>query len=328
MVVASIVIPTYRRPQTLVPAIRSCLGQGGDDPYEVVVVDNNPDGSARDAVAALAAESAVPIRYISEPRPGISHARNAGVAAASGRYLVFLDDDQEAAAGWLVALLQAIRKYQAAVVFGRILPRFPVPLDEVPAFAQRKFTRDEQIANGAAMPARSPLLGSPGISNTVVDSRELGAEPFDLVYGFAGGEDTLLFREMLQRGRPMVWCGDALAYEEVPAARLSADYLLRRAFNNGQVSAATWGSLHPPAHGKMILVMLAGVVQASLFALPALATWLCRHPRRLSYSGQVAAGIGKVLCSPGWLLPIYRPRQGSAAAPAQQAKLPTGTAAT
>lgn len=307
MVVTSIIIPTYRRLDTLIPAVRSCIAQEGAEPYEIIVIDNNPDGSAREAVAGLAAESPVPVHYVPEPRPGISHARNTGVAAAQGRFLAFLDDDQRAGPGWLSDHLATLRRFDAGVSFGPIHPEFPSGA-EVPGVALWRYTRDEKIPSGSPMPNRSPLLGSPGISNTVIDRENcvLDPQPFDLAYGFAGGEDTLLFRQLLQRGCRMVWCAEAGVQETIPASRLTERYLLRRAFNGGQVSASTWGALHPPARGAMVTVMAAGVVQAGLFALPTLFCRLLRHPLWLSCAVQLAAGLGKVFCHPKTLMPLYR----------------------
>jgi hypothetical protein len=48
------------------------------------------------------------------------------------------------------------------------------------------------------------------------------------------------------------------------------------------------------------------MVQAMLFAVPALACRACGHPRWLSFAAQVASGLGKVFCHPRLLLPIYR----------------------
>lgn len=307
MVVASIIIPTYRRPDTLVRAVRSCFVRG-EEPYEVIVVDNNPDGSARGSVNALAAEAALPVRYVAEPRPGISHARNTALAAAQGRYLAFLDDDQEAMPGWLASHLETLRRFDADISFGPIHPEFPADAGPLPPFVQRRYTRDENMPSGSRMPARSPLLGSPGISNTVIDRERClrEAAPFDLAYGFAGGEDTLLFREFLRQGRKMVWCAEAAVHETIPAARLTTRYLLRRAFNGGQVSASTWGALKPPDRGRMLAVMAAGLVQASLYALPALVCRACNNGRWPAYAAQVAAGLGKVFCSSRGLMPLYR----------------------
>src|SRR5205085_3629016 len=97
MIAVSIVIPTYRRPDMLRTAVDSCLAQRGvTATFEIIVVDNDAAGSARATVDGLAADSAVPIRYVLEDKPGISHARNTGVRHAPGRYLAFLDDDEEA----------------------------------------------------------------------------------------------------------------------------------------------------------------------------------------------------------------------------------------
>ena len=108
MIDISIVIPTYRRPEMLRRALASCLvQQDGGIGFEIVVVDNDAAGSARPVVAAMAQHSAVPLRYVAEPRPGISHARNSGIANAQGRYLAFLDDDEAADPGWLAAFLRS-----------------------------------------------------------------------------------------------------------------------------------------------------------------------------------------------------------------------------
>src|ERR1700735_5323985 len=84
MVETSVVIPSYRRPADLQRTIASVLAQEGvAAAYEILVVDNDPDGSAAPAVAAMIAHGAAPIRYVREPRPGISHARNTGIAHAA-----------------------------------------------------------------------------------------------------------------------------------------------------------------------------------------------------------------------------------------------------
>src|SRR5437588_216282 len=158
MIETSVIIPTYNRPDRLVRAVRSALAQRDfAGTYEIVVVDNNSDGAAAPSIAALAAESPVPIRYVSEPRPGISHARNTAIAAARGEFLAFLDDDQEAEPGWLAALLAAQRRFDADVVFGPFHPVFDVADAAVPPHARAKYTRDENLPTGATMPARSPL---------------------------------------------------------------------------------------------------------------------------------------------------------------------------
>src|SRR5690606_5803155 len=107
MITVSIIVPTFRRPDSLRRTLSSCLRQQGVDPtgVEIVVVDNCPEGSAADAVGARAADAPMAIRYRHETRPGVSHARNAGVRAARAERLAFIDDDEEVSEGWLAALL-------------------------------------------------------------------------------------------------------------------------------------------------------------------------------------------------------------------------------
>jgi glycosyltransferase involved in cell wall biosynthesis len=88
----SVVIPTHGRPQLLGRAIRSVLRQSMQD-FEVVVVLDGPDPVSASLVEDI---QDVRVRSISLPqRSGGGCARNAGVAAARGRWIAFLDDDDE-----------------------------------------------------------------------------------------------------------------------------------------------------------------------------------------------------------------------------------------
>lgn len=308
MIETSIIIPTYQRPEHLQRAVASCLAQQSVAPFEIIVVDNNPQGSARPVVEAMARTSAVPIRYVAEPRPGISHARNSGVAAAAGRYLAFIDDDQEADPGCLAALRATLHRFAADVAFGKIEPLFPAAAGVVDRYARDKFTRDLALPTGMPIPAGSALRGMPGICNTMIDKERCftDREPFKPWLGFQGGEDTLFFRQLLWRGRRMVWCAEAAVRETIPAERLTPRYLLRRAFNNGQISASTWAALDPPSRTRTALMMAAGCAQMALYGPPALALRLFDDRRWLTLGARVAGGLGKLLCHPRMHLRLYR----------------------
>src|ERR1700728_2937290 len=134
----SVVFPSYRRPGDLERAIASVLAQEGvATSYEILVVDNDPAGSAEPVATVMAARSQVPIRYVREPRPGISHARNAGVGHAAGRYLAFLDDDEEADPHWLAQFTTALERFGADAVVGPVYPLFPASSREIDAYRQR-----------------------------------------------------------------------------------------------------------------------------------------------------------------------------------------------
>jgi hypothetical protein len=83
----SIVIPCYNQERFLADAIESALGQTCQE-VEVVVVD---DGS-HDNTAAVAARYPT-VRYLNQTNKGLSEARNAGLRATNGDFLIFLDAD-------------------------------------------------------------------------------------------------------------------------------------------------------------------------------------------------------------------------------------------
>lgn len=116
---ASIVIPTRSRPHYLDVALASVAPQAKRARAEVLVVSDGAD----EATAAVAARHEA--RLIELPRPqGTNAARNAGVAAAEGELIVFIDDDVEAPPGWLDALLAGVHAAPDRGVFGGpIIPR-------------------------------------------------------------------------------------------------------------------------------------------------------------------------------------------------------------
>jgi glycosyltransferase involved in cell wall biosynthesis len=82
----SVVVPVHQGERFLAETLESALAQT-HDPVEVVVVD---DGST-DGSAEIAAR--YPVTLVRQPNRGVAAARNAGVAAAKGELLAFLDQD-------------------------------------------------------------------------------------------------------------------------------------------------------------------------------------------------------------------------------------------
>ena len=130
----SVIICAYRRADRLAKAIESVAAQEVDRAeYEIIVVNNDP---ADEAVPRLVGElreryfSDVPdrLRLVDCPLPGLSHARNAGLAEAAGEFLCFLDDDSIAQPGWMNSMLRAFREHPGAgIIGGKVLLREPQP---------------------------------------------------------------------------------------------------------------------------------------------------------------------------------------------------------
>jgi glycosyltransferase involved in cell wall biosynthesis len=108
------VIPTFDRPELLVKAVASVLGQSSPAD-EVIVVDNGTIAVSKD----LLPESVKLLRIA--PRAGVSAARNAGAAAAISEFVAFLDDDDRWDLSYLAEVREAVQGHAVTpdVVLGR-----------------------------------------------------------------------------------------------------------------------------------------------------------------------------------------------------------------
>lgn len=100
----SVVIPAYNIGSFIARAIESVLAQT-HQPDEIIVVD---DGST-DGTAEEIANFGDKVRYIHQENSGPNTARNSGVEAASGRWIAFLDGDDEWLPGYLQAQIELLR---------------------------------------------------------------------------------------------------------------------------------------------------------------------------------------------------------------------------
>ncbi|KQQ33655.1 glycosyl transferase family 2 [Duganella sp. Leaf126] len=90
----SVVIATYNRPDALRAVIEAFFLQD-EQQFEVIVADDGSTDNTRACVAELQARAPFPLRHIWQEDCGfrLARARNLGIAAAQGDYLIFLDGD-------------------------------------------------------------------------------------------------------------------------------------------------------------------------------------------------------------------------------------------
>ena len=118
----SVIICTFNRRWLLGLCLGGLLLQEvPEGAWEVLAVDNNStDGS--EAEAALFKRAGLPLRHVREPRQGLAHARNRGLAESRGRYLLYLDDDVLPPRGFLAAVLEVIERERPAIAGGPVYP--------------------------------------------------------------------------------------------------------------------------------------------------------------------------------------------------------------
>lgn len=225
----SVCICTYRRPQLLDRLLAALAEQRLDGRLEVVVVDNDRHGTARDTVSARAADYPWPLAYHLQPQQNIALTRNLAVAEAHGHWIAFIDDDEVPAEDWLARLLETQRACDADAVFAPVLPRLHAA---APDWIRRGgFFDRPRHPTGTPVPEDEARTG-----NVLIRRARLLAQdgPFDPAYGLSGGEDTMLFSALLRQGARFVWCDEAGVWEEVPPERTNLGWLLRRSYRIGQ----------------------------------------------------------------------------------------------
>jgi len=121
----SLIIPTWNNSERLVRTLRAlqnCTGPPNAR-WELILVDNNCTDETRRVAERMSA--LLPLVYVLEPRQGLSRARNAGLAAASGELIAFLDDDMKACSEWLATYWGAYREKPTGFYFGGpIIPEY------------------------------------------------------------------------------------------------------------------------------------------------------------------------------------------------------------
>lgn len=233
MVVIDVCVATFRRNdmlRVLLESLKSLRTDGLFD-YKVIVVDNDKSGGARGVVSCFAESCPREVVYAVQPIKNISMTRNEAVKLSSGCLLAFIDDDEYAEKDWLFNLYCTIKKTQASAALGPVLPVFPMQRPQW--VVKGGFYERPRFRTGVT-------LDSGRTANALVDKKCLSnfIGPFDEKLGLTGGEDTLLFKQILDSGGMLVWCDEAVVYEHVPHERMTLAWLCRRAFRGGQGYAA------------------------------------------------------------------------------------------
>ncbi|AUY48824.1 glycosyltransferase [Streptomyces sp. CB01881] len=217
----SVIVCTRDRDEML-PRCLDSLVRIGPPLVEVILVDNAPRDDATEKLVRTRYGDR--IRYVREPLPGLSRARNRGLAAARGELCAFTDDDAIPDSRWVNALVEAFQSDdRIACVTGLVLP---AELD-----TKAQLVVEQYCAPGRGFEARSwslrgsvddPLvqfsvgrfgMGANMAFRTAV-LRALGG--FDPATGTGtpsrGGEDLLSFQQVLAAGYTVAYQPDALVW--------------------------------------------------------------------------------------------------------------------
>jgi glycosyltransferase involved in cell wall biosynthesis len=226
----SVVLPTYNRAAWARQALESVLAQRTSARYEVIVVDNNSSDDTRAQIERVVSDGASCVRYVLETRQGVSHARNAGIAAAGAPIIAFLDDDIRVEPDWLETICQVFAAHpEIACVGGKVLPLWG---GTPPAW----LTRDHWAPIALLDFGDAPQILSAGnrrclLSANLACRREL----FDQVGrfrpelqrikdGIGSMEDYEWLLRLWEAGGEALYVPELRAWTEVPVSRMTRAY--------------------------------------------------------------------------------------------------------
>lgn len=225
----SICIVTYQRPlgiERLLEGINQLTFTRLEPPtIEVVVVDNDASGSAREPCKHVETHFKWLLKYDIEPVKGVSYARNRTIrnASDSSDFIAMLDDDEVPIPLWLEELLLTQREYDADVVSGPVFPHFE---EDVPDWIKK---------GGFFIPTPHPtgkVMEKAFTGNVLVRTKLVKQldEVFDVQLAIKGSEDTHLFMRLHSQGSKIVWTNEAIVKEWIPASRTNLKWLLNRGY--------------------------------------------------------------------------------------------------
>jgi len=305
----AICIVTYQRPDGLARLLQSLdrltFTEVRPPELEVVVVDNAPDASAAGVCEQARPALRWPLRYAHEPERGIAQARNRAVAASADTadFIAFIDDDEVPEPQWLDALLAVQARHAADAVAGPVLPRF---LEPAPDWIVRGgFFERRRHATGTTL----PHAGTCNVLIRTVLFRQMGV-PFDPRFGLTGGEDTLFFLRAVRAGCRLVWADEAVVHEWHPASRVTATWLLRRAFRLGNTASRCERELSPsPARRAVRVIRALGRMTQGTVSLP-MAVVLGQRALAIRSLQHVCRGAGALSGAAGFRYQEYRRPHG------------------
>ena len=252
-------------------------------------------------IDALAAEAPFPVRYVHEPAAGVANARNAAMAAASGELIAFLDDDEEAAPGWLAALIDAQRRFDADVVFGPVHARAPAcgraPSRVLAALLLARRPRPRPASSPTTTAAATAWSAAPRCRIRPRRSPRSATRP--------AARTTTCSVSCSGPARGSPGPPTALVYEDPIPARLTLKYALARAFAYGQGPTYGCATADPPDWRGVARFMTTGTMQAGVFGLIAGFQWLTRAPHRAFALDRAVRGAGKVLFAGPFAMKFY-----------------------
>lgn len=308
MITIGICISTFKRPYGLKRLLNGILNQKLKKNNNIKIIigvsDNDIHGSAEEAVTEFRKKTSnFIVKYGIQSKRGIAANRNNSIKLVEVvDYIIFIDDDEIPEENWLDELIDTQKKYNADVVTAPVISEFeegaPEWIKKENFFYRYRFKTGHKLTCAAT--------GNTLVKYSVIKQFK---GPFDESLGLMGGEDSILFSKIYDKGFTIVWCDTALVKEFIPKSRCNAKWYLNRELNVGICQTRIRLMLNDKGTGifksmaRGVGLIFKGVILTFIS--------LVSGKAKIIYSlGNVLKGIGLIFGSTGATLKQYKTIEG------------------
>lgn len=198
--------------------------------WEVLIINNNCNDRTSDVINQWS--YILPLREVSEPMQGLSHARNRAIEQARGDFIIWTDDDVHVGPNLIREYRNAADQYAEASFFGG--PVLFTLDNDAPRWLRNNFETFVGAYAARSLPEHAHKIDEhhnlPYGANFAIRKTHISTLRFDPTLGrradeMLSGEETLFLARILEQGGYGVWLHNAKVEHAVERSRLTRKYL-------------------------------------------------------------------------------------------------------
>lgn len=256
----AICVATYRRPTLLARLLDGVahLAQPDGIRVELRIIENDAEAPCEPLVTRWRNQNPkVPTRYAVQPHRNIALTRNAALSMGHADFYAFIDDDESPDPEWLIHLVETLERGGFDAVFGDVLA-------DLPENAPRWIRRGQFLNKRVHRQLGERRWQATRTANALVRGEWLRDRRFDPDFGASGGEDSRLFRDMVDEGARFGWAPQATVHEAVQPEQCTLRWLFRRYRRSGLVYEQLVGKRWPLLRAMRRMVIAGGSILAGI----------------------------------------------------------------
>jgi glucosyl-dolichyl phosphate glucuronosyltransferase len=204
--------------------------------FEILIIDNNSTDDTKKIINTFQ-ESIPNLKYIFEPRQGLSIARNRGMRETESPLVVYIDDDAYAEPEWLSSFVESFEKNDGVVCVGG-----PVKLDWqgerpdwIPERYESLFTSVDYGTEGIYLTSGNYIVGAnmgfrkDWLAGQGGFPENLGRKGYCLI----SGEEALIYKKVFESAHKALYHPGAKVWHRVTNERKTKRWFLKRLFWDG-----------------------------------------------------------------------------------------------